>query len=626
MKKLHIVLFSLLFIFLQPQQVVASSDIIVKEHHVEIYVQSDGVYRFTHELDVNFGSPYYGIFVNIPQEYEMTWELEDGSTVNRKYVFPLTDFEIVGPYEFDRSREGVQLRLGEAGVYVSGDQSYTYSYHMNTRDLRLDGRQRFYLNILGDLWEMTTERVSFTIYFPQDMSDYDIFFYSGRYGVNTQADVEYEINGNIITGYTTTSLNSYEALTIDIELESNFFDFPIEFNYSIIGLIYGILFFGLLLLMYFRYGKDDPVVPTVQFEPPKGLSSAQVGYIYDGFADTKDVISLIIEWAANGYLTIEEVDKKTIKLNKIQDLPNNTITAEKVVFNDIFFNRDEVTTEELKFKFHSTLTHAKANLTRYFTGNKQRRIFSMKSDALQVIFGLFLPSIFALYLGLSYFRVTYYGVEAMMFAAFVWGFGLIVSIVTILTQRKLHTFKSSGRFFGLLANLLLIALYIAAVFGASIIAEAEFFILFVLAILYVVGIYFNSLMHKRTPLGLSYYNDILGLKSFIELAEKDRLEALVVDDPSYFYHILPYAYILNVTNTWSKKFESIAIEPPSWYIGPRPLNTVIFMSHFNRSLNTLASTMSAPPPSKGGKGGGSFGGGGGFGGGGFGGGGGGGWR
>jgi uncharacterized membrane protein YgcG len=626
MKKLLMIVFTLFVVLLQPQQVFAASDIIVKEHHVEIYVQTDGVYRFKHELDVNFSTPYYGIYVNIPQEYDMTWTLEDGSTVNRKYVFPLTNFDIVGPHEFERNREGVQLRLGQAGVYVSGDQQYTYSYQMKTKDLRLDGRQRFYLNILGDAWDMPTEKVSFTIYFPKDMSDYEIFFYSGRYGVNTQASIEYEVNGNIVTGYTTTSLNSREALTIDIELESGYFNYPVEFNYSIIGLLYGILLFGLLVFMYLKHGKDDPVVPTVQFEPPKGLSSAQVGYIYDGFTDTKDIISLIIDWAAHGYLTIEEVDKKTIKLTKIQDLPSETIAAEKVVFNDIFFNRDEVTTEQLKFKFHTTLTHAKSNLTRYFTGNKKRRIFGLKADALQVVFGLLLPSMFALYLGLSYFRVTYYGVEAVMFGAFVWGFGLIISLVTILTRRKLHTFKSSGRFLSLLGNLLLISLYVFAIFGVSILAEAEFFIVFVIAILYVIGLYFNSLMHKRTPLGLAYYNDILGLKNFIELAEKDRLEMLVAEDPSYFYHILPYAYVLNVTNTWSKKFESIAIEPPSWYIGPRPLNTVIFMSHFNRSLNTLASTMSAPPPSKGGKGGGSFGGGGGFSGGGFGGGGGGGWR
>ncbi len=626
MKKLFILTFGMLLLLLLPQQVSASSDIIVKEHEVVIYVQEDGVYRFTHKLDVFFGSPYYGIFVNIPQEYEMTWELEDGSTVRRRYVFPLSDFQVVGPYEFERSREGVQLRLGQAGVYVSGDQSYQYSYHMNTRDLRLDGRQRFYLNLLGDQWEMPTEKVSFTIFFPKDMTGYDVYFYSGRYGVDTQAAVEYTINGNVITGHTLTSLNTFEALTIDIELEPGFFDFPREFDISIIGLVYGILFTVLLLLMYNKYGKDEPVVPTVQFDAPSGLSSAQVGYIYDGFTDTKDVLSLIIYWAANGYLTIEEVDKKTIKLNKLKDLPSGTITAERVVFSDIFFTGDEVTTDALKYKFYNTLTHAKANITKYYTGNKQRRIFSMKSDVLQVLFGLLLPSVFALYLGLSYYQVTYYGAEAMMMGAFVWGFGLIASIATILIQRKSHTFKTANRLFVTIGNLIVVGVYVLAIFGASTIAEADLFILFVLTVFYLIGLRFCSLMHQRTPLGVQYFNDILGLKNFIEMAEKDRLEALVADDPSYFYHVLPFAYVLNVTNTWSKKFESIAIQPPSWYIGPRPLNTVIFMNHFNRSMNVLASNMTAPPPSKGGKGGGSFGGGGGFSGGGFGGGGGGGWR
>ena len=49
--------------------------------------------------------------------------------------------------------------------------------------------------------------------------------------------------------------------------------------------------------------------------------------------------------------------------------------------------------------------------------------------------------------------------------------------------------------------------------------------------------------------------------------EKDKLEMLVNDNPNYFFDILPYAYVLGVSDIWSKKFESIAIAPPTWYVG-----------------------------------------------------------
>jgi uncharacterized membrane protein YgcG len=626
MKKILILLLGLITLLIFPSSVLAVEDIVVNEHNVEIYVQEDGVYQFTHRLDVTFQSPHYGIFVNIPQEYEMEWVLEDGTISRRRYVFPLSDFAVNGPYEFERSKEGVQLRLGEAGVYVSGQQQYSYSYTMSTRDLRLDGRQRFYLNLLGDQWGIPTDKVSFTIYFPQDMSDKTIEFYSGRYGVSTPANVTYEVTENMLTGFTTTTLNPYEALTIDIALEEGYFAYPNEMDMSILGLLYGFLYFGLLVFMFMRHGRDQKPIPVIQFKAPSKYSSAQVGYIYDGFTENKDILSLIIEWAANGHLTIEEISKKSIKLTKISELPEHTITAEKTIFESLFITGDEVTTEDLKYNFYATLTNGKMNITRYFTGNKQRKIFSTTADVLQVLFGLTLPSIIAVYLGLAYYQVTYYIIEAIMMAGFVWGVGLILSITTILSRRKFHTYKPLSKILFVIGNVLLAVIYSFAVFGASTIAEAQLYVLFVLLALYVVGLIINSTMHQRTKLGSELYNDILGLKLFIETAEKDRLESLVADDPSYFYHILPYAYVLNITDTWSKKFESIAIAAPSWYVGPTPMNHIIFMSHFNRSINTLAATMTTPPPTKGGKGGGSFGGGGGgFSGGGFGGGGGGGW-
>lgn len=626
MKKTLVILLGLIGLLMFPSSVLAVEDIVVNEHRVEIYVQEDGVYRFNHTLDVTFQTPHYGIFVNIPQEYDMVWTLEDDTVSNRRYVFPLNNFNISGPHEFERSREGVQLRLGESGVYVSGQQQYSYSYNMNTKDLRLDGRQRFYLNLLGDQWRIPTDKVVFTIYFPKDMSDKSIEFYSGKYGVSSSADVSYEVTENMLMGSTSTTLNPYEALTIDIPLEEGYFTYPKEMDMSVLGLLYGLGFFGLLVFMFMRYGRDQKPIPVIQFTPPSGYSSAQVGYIFDSFTENKDILSLIIEWAANGHLTIEELSKKSIKLTKISELPKETIAAEKTIFDGLFITGDEVTTEDLKYNFYNTLTNGKMNITRYFTGNKHRKIFSTRADVIQVMFGLTLPTILAVYLGLAHYQVTYYVVEALMFAGFVWGIGLILSIVSILTRRKLHTFKSFAKILSTIGNALLVLVYGVAVFGASTIAEADLFVLFVLFILYIVGLIINSTMHQRTELGNQLYNDILGLKMFIETAERDRLETLVADDPSYFYHILPYAYVLNITDTWSKKFESIAIAAPSWYVGPTPMNHMIFMSHFNRSINTLSSTMTTPPPSKGGKGGGSFGGGGGgFSGGGFGGGGGGGW-
>ena len=111
---------------------------------------------------------------------------------------------------------------------------------------------------------------------------------------------------------------------------------------------------------------------------------------------------------------------------------------------------------------------------------------------------------------------------------------------------------------------------------------------------------------------------LLGLKKFIKVAEKKRLETLVEENPSCFYDILPYAYILGVSDKWINKFEDIMKLQPDWYMG-RPLT----LDGFNNFADTMQQ-VSMPSVENGGirR---SSGGGGGFVGGGHGGGGGGSW-
>ena len=135
-------------------------------------------------------------------------------------------------------------------------------------------------------------------------------------------------------------------------------------------------------------------------------------------------------------------------------------------------------------------------------------------------------------------------------------------------------------------------------------------------------------MRSRTAYGNEMLGKLLGFRNFIRVSEVDRLEALVEQDPKYFYSILPYAYVFGLSDKWAKKFKSIAVEPPNWfygsdYYGAGMFNTVVFMSMLNNCTKSFAATVKIPDSGSGGSS--DFGGGGGFGGGGMGGGGGGSW-
>lgn len=87
-------------------------------------------------------------------------------------------------------------------------------------------------------------------------------------------------------------------------------------------------------------------------------------------------------------------------------------------------------------------------------------------------------------------------------------------------------------------------------------------------------------------------------------------EDLVAVDGVSFAVILPYAIVFGVAEKFAKAFEKMGIEPqqPSWYVGSRPFNAVVFggsMSSFSSSIGTaMAATPGGSSFSGGGFGGG----------------------
>lgn len=47
--------------------------------------------------------------------------------------------------------------------------------------------------------------------------------------------------------------------------------------------------------------------------------------------------------------------------------------------------------------------------------------------------------------------------------------------------------------------------------------------------------------------GVKLRGEVVGFKEFLETVEKDKLEELVEDDPTYFYNILPYTMALGIS-------------------------------------------------------------------------------
>ena len=384
------------------------------------------------------------------------------------------------------------------------------------------------------------------------------------------------------------------------------------------------------------FGRDEKIIPSIQYQPPEGLDSAGVGYIIDGKVHEKELLSLIIYWADRGYLKIEEKEGKLI-FHKISDLEKTAPGYQRIMFDNLFDGKDQVKIEDLKYKYADTLKVAKSKLIRYFGREKQFSIYTSGSKAAREIsMGLSALPLGLFMVGTSVYSYT--GITRIIVQAVLWMLllgGMI--LFTVAVDSWYARSRDSRRlwvFWGLALSFLSAAAYTGSYIVRVINGEIFSYIWVLAAVLVMTGgmILMTGFMKKRTHQCIEWMGYLAGLRDFIETAELDRMKVLAEDQPQMFYHIMPYAYVFGLSDVFAEKLKDLGLSAPDWYETDRQF-TFFDYYIFNRclmgSMDQVTSTLSVPEPPKTSSGSGSFGGGsfggGGFSGGGFGGGGGGSW-
>ena len=60
---------------------------------------------------------------------------------------------------------------------------------------------------------------------------------------------------------------------------------------------------------------------------------------------------------------------------------------------------------------------------------------------------------------------------------------------------------------------------------------------------------------RKTSYGEMIIAKVSGFRDYLDKVEKDKLNTLVEENPNYFYDILPYTYVLNISKKWIDTFE-----------------------------------------------------------------------
>lgn len=533
-------------------------------YNVDINVNENNSFDITEHISTYFNERRHGIFRTIPTRNQV--KRTDGTSHSVKAKIK----NIKASENCDVSIENGNyvLQIGDADTYVEGEHDYTIKYTYMLGEDQNNGFDELYYNIIGDGWDTYIQNVTFKITMPKEFDKSKLGFSIGNYGTVGTYDINYDVNDNIITGSVARTLQPNEAVTVRLELEDGYFYFnKALYNFKLALLVaVPALLFIIVIILWSKFGKDKKAVQTVEFYPPNGMSSADIAFWQSGLiANNEKLTPLLIELANDGYIQIEEVETKSKKksefaITKLKDRYDGNDRAKEIFFNGLFKNGTRSKIYKSDLEDDFYLT---LNIIRelYNKPEKRHKVFEAKS---------------------LYMRILAWVLCALSVFAVLFNFS--------------NLFDSNLK-------------YILTLVGI---------------IICIISFVFSFFIRKRTDEAVDILGKINGFKNFLETAEKDKLEALVDDDPAYFYNILPYAYVLGVSDKWMKKFESIAVEPPQWYYGYCPYNYIVF-SHFMRDTMNTASNAMVSMPVQSGSGGSFSSGGGGFAGGGAGGGGGGSW-
>ena len=479
------------------------------------------------------------------------------------------------------------------------------------------GDVNFYLNNSKN--EGKTEKLKVNITSPYNMDGYDVDFKEKGVNLGTKR-YSADINNKTLTFSNLNNINVGENIILSIKTNNDLFSRPNPFIYYIsIGA--SLIILALLIYLYIKSRDKEPFISAVEFYPPKDLNSADVAYAYNQKVSNRDIVSLLYYWASDNHIKITINKDDSFKLKKTNELDDKHKEYEKTLFRDIFRAGDgkSVTDKDLEDATIDSINYSKGDIKRYF--KNERELVDKSSVKKARLIGL-LPAI-SILLTFIYDGILSHDLSFSLLVS-----GILIVLLLICTESFIAFSKSNSKnkYVGkkkvssILLKSYLLLVYIVVNFIFLKYSELPASSMILTFLVSIMGLVLSGLVIKRTSYGKDILAQIEGFRNFMEVAEKERLEALLEDDPYYFYNTLPYAQVLGVTKKWIDKFDGISMNQPDYYDTYYPMRDIYAINMLNSSLNNVTSTVSqsaySPSSSSDGFDGGGFSGGGGGGGGG----------
>ncbi len=465
------------------------------------------------------------------------------------------------------SGEGDILTVNDPDKLKKGSHEYVIKYCIREYQDRDNKKDMFYFNVLPPDWERPIGSADISVSFPEDFPWGDMHCYAGQFGVEDSTNkislvTDKSHNTVKITG---SKIPENYAITLKAQLPEGYWQGALSGDWTLSAMALVMTSAVLIMLLMWLIGGRDPRIKKEKITRPiEEFSPVELGYVFNGRLNIRDVISLILMFARKGYLTISEYEPKRYRLIREEDPVHEEKmfrTAYDILFEDVYKGRSidmddlgprlELIRRSISDDIASGFSTAADSSFRTIS-----RVFRYISAAL---LGLALGTVNSLSYAYDYNEVNY--AESLIIAAF--------SVFAVLllcgkADARDSSSSSNGRSDVLLGTILL-AMPLAYTTVNVLRHTGRILLALFVLMLAAVCSFLTVVMRSRGTENARLVTGIRRLRNFICHPEpKDILENHL-EDSNYYYDMLLYALAFGAEEVWAISFLTLDVPEPDWY-------------------------------------------------------------
>lgn len=367
-------------------------------------------------------------------------------------------------------------------------------------------------------------------------------FSSGYHQSSIEQDLEYTVDGAMVSCRALKGLKDQETLTMSLHVDPKMFpDAPLELTDAAFDDIMMIICAVLALLYWIIFMRCMPIRRKVGPIPPEGFGAGEMGSVL--LQKPADLHLMVFSWARLGYILIQLDRNSRVLLHKRMEMGNERSHFEQKLFKALFGSGRTVDTTSYRYaalykKIQQVSPEARSLLNPK-SGNPM--LFKYAGVGIALFAGISIGISIGAGALAQWFWVIVMATGGLFSGWYIqkWADGLLLQ-----NRRSL--------WLGLLLSVLWILLgVLAGQVAIGVILSLSQLIIGMMA----------AFGGRHTKQGRQLQGQVAGLRRYLKTISKEQRKRITEQDPEYFHNMLPYALALGVDRSFAKRFGKEKIDP-----------------------------------------------------------------